>query len=73
VLSLPWYVRALEVSRPVHFGNYGGVPLKVLWAFLDVVTIIVLSTGIYLWMIKLRAVRIRAKATLLDASTVLQQ
>jgi uncharacterized iron-regulated membrane protein len=73
VLNLPWYVRALEVSRPVHFGNYGGIPLKILWAFLDIVTIIVLSTGVYLWIIKLRVARMRNKAPSLDASTVLQQ
>jgi hypothetical protein len=26
---LPWYLRLLEVSRPLHFGDGGGLPLKV--------------------------------------------
>jgi uncharacterized iron-regulated membrane protein len=50
VVSMPWYLRALELSRPLHFGNYGGMPLKVLWALLDLVTIVVLGSGLYLWL-----------------------
>jgi uncharacterized iron-regulated membrane protein len=50
VLTLPWYVRVLGLSRPLHFGNYGGMPLKIIWALLDLVTIIVLGSGLYLWL-----------------------
>ncbi|MTZ13382.1 PepSY domain-containing protein [Pseudomonas sp. JL972] len=46
----PWYVTALQLSEPLHFGDYGGLPLKVLWALLDVLTIIVLGSGLYLWL-----------------------
>lgn len=49
VVKMPWYLRALEVSRPLHFGDYGGLPLKILWALLDLITIIVLVSGVYLW------------------------
>lgn len=49
VIDLPGYLRGLEVSRPLHFGDYGGLPLKVLWALFDVVAIIVLISGVYLW------------------------
>lgn len=45
----PWYVTSLLVSRPLHFGNYGGLPLKILWALLDVLSIVVLGSGVYLW------------------------
>lgn len=48
----PWYVKALSLSRPLHFGDYGGLYLKILWALLDVVTIIILGSGIYLWLAK---------------------
>lgn len=47
--SLPWYAKALFVSRPLHFGDYGGMPLKIIWALLDLVTIVVLISGLYLW------------------------
>lgn len=51
---LPWYVRALELSRPFHFGDYGGLPLKVLWAIFDIALIVVLGSGIYLWLSRRR-------------------
>ena len=49
VVKMPWYLRVLEVSRPLHFGDYGGMPLKILWALLDAITIVVLGSGLYLW------------------------
>lgn len=52
---LPWYLRAIEVSRPLHFGNYAGLPLKLIWALLDLLTIAVLGSGLYLWLIKRRS------------------
>jgi uncharacterized iron-regulated membrane protein len=58
--SLPWYVTALLVSQPLHFGDYGGLPLKVLWALLDVIAIVVLGSGVYLWLQK-RNVPIEAR------------
>ena len=51
---LPWYLRAIELSRPLHFGDYGGLPLKVLWAVLDLVLIAVLGSGLYLYLRRLR-------------------
>lgn len=50
IVTMPWYLRALEVSRPLHFGDYGGLPLKVIWIVLDLVTIAVLGSGLYLWL-----------------------
>jgi len=47
--KLPWYLTALLVSQPLHFGDYGGMPMKILWALLDLATIIVLGSGLYLW------------------------
>jgi len=54
LVPMPWYLRALEISRPLHFGDYGGLPLKIIWALLDLVTIIVLASGLYLWLSKHR-------------------
>ena len=68
ILSMPWYLRALEVSRPLHFGDYGGTPLKLIWAMFDIATIAVLASGFYLWVAKGRRRRLalstsRAAAT----------
>jgi uncharacterized iron-regulated membrane protein len=55
VVQLPWYLRALQVSRPLHFGDYGGLSLKIIWALLDLVTIVVLGSGLYLWLSRRRS------------------
>ncbi|MFT5963138.1 MAG: putative iron-regulated membrane protein [Burkholderiaceae bacterium] len=47
---LPWYLTALLVSQPLHFGDYGGLGMKLLWALFDIATIVVLGSGIYLWL-----------------------
>jgi uncharacterized iron-regulated membrane protein len=52
--DMPWYVTALLVSQPLHFGDYGGMPMKVIWALLDVITIVVLGSGLYLWLARRR-------------------
>jgi uncharacterized iron-regulated membrane protein len=51
----PWYITALQISQPLHFGDYGGMPLKLLWLLLDLITIVVLWTGLMLWWRKHRA------------------
>ncbi|OGN50677.1 MAG: peptidase [Caulobacterales bacterium RIFOXYB1_FULL_67_16] len=52
VAPTPWYVKALSLSKPLHFGDYGGIWLKILWAVLDVATIVILVSGLYLWLAK---------------------
>jgi uncharacterized iron-regulated membrane protein len=47
--DLPWYLRLLQISRPLHFGDYGGLPLKIIWAAFDLAIIVVLVSGLYLW------------------------
>lgn len=49
VRDMPPLVQALFLSRPLHFGNYGGLPLKLIWALLDLAAVIVLGSGLYLW------------------------
>ncbi|MEN0054534.1 MAG: PepSY-associated TM helix domain-containing protein [Mucilaginibacter sp.] len=52
VVNMPVYLKGLEVSRPLHFGDYGGMPLKVIWALFDILAIIVLISGVYLWVVR---------------------
>jgi uncharacterized iron-regulated membrane protein len=54
--DLPWYVTSVLVSQPLHFGDYGGLPLKIIWALLDAIAIVVLASGVYLWLRKRRPV-----------------
>jgi uncharacterized iron-regulated membrane protein len=53
--DLPWYLTALLISQPLHFGDYGGMPMQILWSVLDIITIIVLGSGLYLWLVKRNA------------------
>ncbi len=48
--AMPWYTIALFIAQPLHFGDYGGMPMKILWAALDIATIFVLGSGLYLWL-----------------------
>ena len=47
--SMPALNQALMMSKPLHFGDYGGLPLKIVWALLTLATIWVLWTGVLLW------------------------
>ncbi|MGU3493358.1 PepSY-associated TM helix domain-containing protein [Xanthobacteraceae bacterium A53D] len=51
---LPWYVTGFLISQPLHFGDYGGLPLRIVWALLDVAAIVVLGSGLYLWFARRR-------------------
>ena len=59
---LPWYLTALLVSQPLHFGDYGGRPMQILWALLDIATIVVLGSGLYLWLRRRSPAKVAAKA-----------
>ena len=59
--ELPWYLSALLISQPLHFGDFGGMPMKILWAMLDLATLVVLGSGVYLW-VRRRATRQSAEA-----------
>lgn len=53
----PWYLDMINISVPLHFGDYGGLPLKILWAMLNIMAIVVLWTGLLLWLQKHKKVR----------------
>ncbi len=50
IKNTPWYLTMVNLSVPLHFGDYGGLPLKIIWAVLDLITIVVLGSGVYLWL-----------------------
>ncbi|MGC3996706.1 MAG: PepSY-associated TM helix domain-containing protein [Anaeromyxobacter sp.] len=60
VRAPPWYVTLVFLAQPLHFGDYGGLPLKVVWALLDLVVVALLATGFYLWVAR-RAVPLEAR------------
>jgi uncharacterized iron-regulated membrane protein len=66
-VTMPWYLRALELSRPLHFGDYGGMPLKIIWLLLDLATIAVLGSGLYLWLSRRPSLVAEAEAELMES------
>ena len=48
------FAHSLSLSQPLHFGDYGGLGLKIVWAVLDVITIVILISGLYLWLARRR-------------------
>jgi uncharacterized iron-regulated membrane protein len=68
--TMPWYVSTLLISQPLHFGDYGGMPLKIIWAILDILTIVILVTGLYLWMKRSRSFAVLSNAELTAAASI---
>ena len=67
--AMPWYLQLLFLSQPLHFGDYGGMPLKVLWALLDLATVLMLGGGIYLWVARRRTEALRPTKARAGGST----
>ncbi|GGG85879.1 hypothetical protein GCM10007415_19140 [Parapedobacter pyrenivorans] len=70
IKDLPWYLKTIFISQPFHFGDYGGMPMKVIWAILDILTIIVLVSGIYLWFARRKAKQVQLKRLMKNAGSL---
>lgn len=49
IATLPWYLVVTQLSQPLHFGDYGGLPLKLLWTACAWFTLFVTANGAWLW------------------------
>lgn len=48
-VELPGYLKALFVAEPLHFGDYGGLPLKLLWSAFNLLTLFITANGAWLY------------------------
>lgn len=46
---LPLYLKAMLICEPLHFGNYGGWPLKVLWVGFTLVSLVLALSGLWVF------------------------
>lgn len=46
VLHLPLYLRAAVLAEPLHFGNYGGLTLKIVWSLLGGLGVILIVSSL---------------------------
>lgn len=49
VAELPGYLKAIALAQPLHFGDYGGLPLKILWTVCTWLTLFITANGAWLW------------------------
>lgn len=46
IIELPLYLKVVLLSEPLHFGDYGGLPLKVIWALFTLGSMAVAGFGV---------------------------
>lgn len=61
--SLPWYLKAAILSEPLHFGNYGGLPLKFIWMGFGLLGLFLSISGPYLTYLKRKKAGVRGRET----------
>lgn len=49
VREMPLYMKAIMLSQPLHFGDYGGLPLKILWLLCTWLALFITLNGAWLW------------------------
>jgi uncharacterized iron-regulated membrane protein len=47
--DLPLGARIFAAFSPIHYGEFGGLPIKVLWGFLGIVPPVLFVTGLLTW------------------------
>jgi len=48
-VEMPAYIKAITLAEPLHFGDYGGLPLKLLWTACTWLTLFITANGAWLW------------------------
>ncbi|WP_412471864.1 PepSY-associated TM helix domain-containing protein [Halobacteriovorax sp. RT-1-4] len=51
-VTLPWYLELLILSEPLHFGDYGGVILKIIWSLFGLISSFIPISGIYIFLFR---------------------
>ncbi|WP_413584639.1 PepSY-associated TM helix domain-containing protein [Bdellovibrio sp. HCB274] len=49
VRELPWYMEITLASEPLHFGNYGGLFLKIVWLGFSLFSLLLPIFGLIIW------------------------
>jgi uncharacterized iron-regulated membrane protein len=67
--QFPWYLRALLVSEPLHFGDYAGMPLKIIWTLFTLITIAMAISGVWVSFAAWRDRSARRRSDAIDSGT----
>ena len=60
VVSLPWYMELMLISEPLHFGNYGGVLLKVFWTIMGLGASLIPLSGFIIFLARKKIINLEA-------------
>lgn len=63
IVDLPFYLKLVLLSEPLHFGNYGGLFLKILWCAFTLGSLLVVLLGVLSYSMKRTHRRIHAAAS----------
>lgn len=47
--DLPWYNRAVSVLKPLHFGDYAGLGVKLVYSFFGILPGVLAISGFFIW------------------------
>lgn len=61
LIELPWFIKLIAAAAPLHFGNFGGLPVKILYCLFGLTSGALAITGYVMYAIKYRR-RSRAQA-----------
>jgi uncharacterized iron-regulated membrane protein len=50
--SRPWYIKILQLSKPLHFGDFGGIFLKIIWFIFDAFFLYIIYTGVVILLLR---------------------
>lgn len=66
VHDLPLYLKTILLSEPLHFGDYGGLPLKIVWTLFGIASIALSGSGVWVFFIARRDRPARRRSEVLD-------
>lgn len=66
IVELPLYLKVVLLSEPLHFGDYGGIFLKVIWAVFTICSLGVALFGLFSFYLKRKKVRDERKGSRLQ-------
>ncbi|QDK46036.1 PepSY domain-containing protein [Bdellovibrio sp. ZAP7] len=59
VRELPWYMKITLASEPLHFGNYGGLFLKIVWLGFSIFSLLLPIFGLVIWYKRKKATQVK--------------
>jgi uncharacterized iron-regulated membrane protein len=54
ILMQPWYLQALLLAEPFHFGDYGGLLMKIIWVIFSLLSMILPLSGLRIFLDRFR-------------------